>query len=376
MFRNLKLKNTILCELSIVFPSLLAVIAGVLCVILIPNETIASFSLIGCFIIALLFIMPKFVSVFSLDFTLSCLRNWQKDRLSFFTDINGSSRIEIESNISQRILSWGATQSIENNAALNGYKKTKTLSGMDKTVHQTLMVFSMQTLTYEDYINKLDDASKYAQKFINSKKEEAVAVGVIFLADRTEQAVLNKVRQDYIIEEEYIVLPLVYDGASRQYYFDALYEYNMLGKATKNYLLDSIKKVVFGGKLPLENNDRFDYTNEISKWQDKTLGDLIDYIKEENLKDKNFIKDTAQQLSDGQVLFHEEALYIKHNGSLACFITFTDEDTPDKVSIWCVNVWEYPRATEISKKDLKILEQIAADFFKAQNKQVEFDLEE
>lgn len=373
MFRNLKLKNTRTCEVSLVLPCIVTLIIGFLCLILIPNEAIASLSMIGSMILALIFLLPNSYKIFSLDFTISCLRNWQKDRLSFFTDINGTSRAQVEVQITQRILNWGSVQPIENGAVLNYYKKTKPISGLDKKIHKTIMVFSTPTLTYEDYRKTLENASKYAENFIVNKKDEASTVGIIFLADHTEQAVLNKVREDYIVEEKYILLPLVYDGVSQQYYFDALYDYNLFGKSSKNYLLDSIKKVVFGGKLPLENNDRFDYSNEISKWQDKTLGDLLDDIKEQIKKDKNFAKDTAEQLLDGQVLYHDEALYIKHNGSLACFITFTEEDTPNKVSIWSIDVWEYPKQTEISKKDLAVLKQIAIDYFKMQNKEVEFD---
>jgi hypothetical protein len=75
----------------------------------------------------------------------------------------------------------------------------------------------------------------------------------MFLCDRVEQAVLSSVRADYGYSQDdnAIILPLVYDASMRQYHYNACFEYNLIIKPAKNYLLKSIKKVVFGGRLPL-----------------------------------------------------------------------------------------------------------------------------
>ncbi|MBR3909135.1 MAG: hypothetical protein IKJ50_05400 [Clostridia bacterium] len=378
MFRNLKCKNTILCELSFIIIPLLLIVAGFVALAVIPNDEIGSIVLIVCFILGGVSLVLNSRHIFTIDFTLTSLRNWQKDRLSFETDINGATVSEVEKAITERASNWGIKQENQNGAVLTLYKKTKTLNDITKVIHQILVVYSMPTLTFDDYKAKLDELKKQGANFNKGNDEEDTTIAVLFLCDRAEQTVLNSVRDDcdFIDDEKGVVLPIIYDALTRQYYLNAYYEYNFIVKSTKNYLLDSIKKIVFGGGFPIENNDRFDYSNEISVWQDKTLGELIDDIKANDIKEKEFVKNTAEQLSDGQFLFREDELYVKYNDKLALFMAFPDEDKPQKMLLWEPDSWEYPKKTEISKKDQEILKQMATDYFKSQNKIAVFDIKE
>ena len=376
MFRNLKCKNTLLCELSVVFIPLLIAAVGIIAFILIPDEAVGSAVMVVSLIVALIPLVKNLVHIFSLDFTLTSLRNWQKDRLSYDTDINGTTAAEVEKAIIERASNWGVQQENQNGAVLTRYKKTKTYNEVTKVVHQTLIVYSMPTLTFDDYKAKLAEAKNIAVlPSLNEDTEGAVAV--MFISDRVEQAVINSVRADYdgIEDKMAVILPIVYDGLSRQYYLNSLYEASVFVKPTKNYILNSIKKIVFGGRFPIENNDRFDYSNEISAWADKTLGDLLDDIKEEEKKEKQFLKNTAEQLNDGQTLFHEDTLYVKYNGKLASYYAFYEEEKPNDISLWSADSWDYPVESEISKKDMAVLEQIATDYFKAKGQNVVFDPE-
>lgn len=377
MFRNLKCKNTLLCELSFIIIPLLLIVAGFVALAVIPNDEIGSIVLIVCFILGGVSLVLSARHIFTIDFTLTSLRNWQKDRLSFETDINGATVSEVEKAITERASNWGIKQENQNGAVLTLYKKTKTLNDITKVIHQILVVYSMPTLTFDDYKAKLDELKKQGANFNKGNDEEDTAIALLFLCDRVEQAVLNSVRDDcdFIDDEKGVVLPIIYDALTRQYYLNAYYEYNFIVKSTKNYLLDSIKKIVFGGRFPIENNDRFDYSNEISVWQDKTLGDLLDDIKEEEKKEKQFLKNTAEQLNDGQTLFHEDTLYVKYNGKLASYYAFYEEEKPDEVWLWTMDSWNYPVESEISKKDMAVLEQIATDYFKAKGQNVVFDPE-
>ena len=103
---------------------------------------------------------------------------------------------------------------------------------------------------------------------------------------------------------------------------------------------------------------------------------MIDDIKEEEKKEKQYIKNIAEQLTDGQVLFHDDMLYLKHDGKLASYLVSPEEENPNEVFLWDVDVWEVPKMREISKKDQEILKQMATDYFKSQNKIAVFDIEE
>lgn len=378
MFRNLKCKNTILCELSFLALPLIVAFAGVLGYNFITNEEIGAAVLVLSLVVSLVLFVTNLKTIIHIDVTLSMLRSWQKDRLSFETDINGTNFSDVEKAISKRASKWGITQESQNGAVVEYYKKTKIPYDMIKIVHQKLIIYSMPILTYDDYCAKLEEIKKSAYIMSEGKSDEVTATAVLFLTDRADQTVLSSVRKDDAMDENEngIIIPVVYDALSRQYYFDAFYDYNLFVKATKNYLLDSIKKVVFGGKLPLENNNRFDYSNEISIWQDKTLGELIDDMKESEKREKQFVKDTAEQLMDGQMLYKDETLYIKHNGKLAAFMTFEEEDKPNDVFLFELDLWQYPRETEISKKDQNALRQLAIDYFSARGKTAVFDIED
>lgn len=378
MFRNLKCKNTILCELSFLALPLIVAIAGVLGYNFITNEEIGAAVLVLSLVVSLVLFVTNLKTIIHIDVTLSMLRSWQKDRLSFETDINGTNFSDVEKAISKRASKWGIAQENQNDTLLEFYKKTKTPYDMIKIVHQKLIIYSMPILTHDDYCAKLEEIKKSAYIMSEGKSDEVTATAVLFLTDRADQTVLSEVRNDDAMDENEngIIIPVVYDALSRQYYFDAFYDYNLFVKATKNYLLDSIKKIVFGGRFPIENNDRFDYSNEISVWQDKTLGELIDDMKESEKREKQFVKDTAEQLMDGQMLYKDETLYIKHNGKLATYITFVEEDKPDEVLVCDFDSWEYPVQTEISKKDQKVLKQMTVDYFNALGKRVVFDMEE
>ena len=378
MFRNLKCKNTILCELSFIIIPLLLIVAGFVALAVIPNDEIGSIVLIVCFILGGVSLVLSARHIFTIDFTLTSLRNWQKDRLSFETDINGATVSEVEKAITERASNWGIKQENQNGAVLTLYKKTKTLNDITKVIHQILVVYSMPTLTFDDYKAKLDELKKQGANFNKGNDEEDTTIALLFLCDMAEQTALNSVRDDcdFIDDEKGVVLPIIYDALTRQYYLNAYYEYNFIVKSTKNYLLDSIKKIVFGGGFPIENNDRFDYSNEISVWQDKTLGELIDDIKANDIKEKEFVKNTAEQLSDGQFLFREDELYVKYYDKLALFMAFPDEEKPQIMLLWEPDSWEYPKKTEISKKDQEILKQMATDYFKSQNKIAVFDIKE
>jgi hypothetical protein len=366
-----------MCELSVLFIPLLITIAGTIAFILIPDEGVGSAVMVVSLIAALIPLVKNIVNIFSLDFTLTSLRNWQKDRLSYDTDINGTTAAEVEKAIIERASNWGVQQENQNGAVLTRCKKTKTYNEVTKVVHQTLIVYSMPTLTFDDYKAKLAEAKNITVlPSLNEDTEGAVAV--MFISDRVEQAVIKSVRADYdgIEDKMAVILPIVYDGLSRQYYLNSLYEASVFVKPTKNYILNSIKKIVFGGRFPIENNDRFDYSNEISVWADKTLGELIDDIKEEEKKEKQFIKNTAEQLTDGQTLFHDDTLYVKYNGKLASYYAFYEEEIPNDISLWSADSWDYPMETEISKKDKAVLEKIAIDYFESQGKKATFDPEE
>lgn len=378
MFRNLKCKNTLLCEGAYLFWPIMATIGAFLAHFVIPNEDISIWVMVSLLAYALIGFISKAKTSFNLDLTLTNLRLWQKDRLSFETDINGVLASEVEKAITARALKWGKADENQNGAVLTRYKKTTTFTDLPKAVHQKLIVYSFATLTHGEYTAILEDAKVQADTFVSGKKDEESAVAIIFLCDRVDSAVLANVREDCdYTDDGNLVLPVVYDALTKQYHFNALYEYLVFSvMTTKNYLLNSIKKIVFGGKLPLDNNDRFDYSNEISVWQDKTLGDLVDDIKQSDKKDTQFIKDTAEQLTDGQVLFHDNMLYLKHNGKLATYLVLPEEENPNEVFLWDVDVWEVPKMREISKKDQEILKQMATDYFKSQNKIAVFDIEE
>lgn len=375
MLEKFKLKNTVCCELLFVVPPVGMLLVGVAAVVLTQAHVVGVGVLLASMIGTLVYIVRSLSLISSADITLSCLRNWQKDRLWYRTSANGTTRKEAEEIISARLLKWGNHREPVGEALLMRHKKRRPFTGFYKVVDQGVLLYSVERLTDSVYQKIMAEANRAAKAIKEKGEDTASAVAVILLADRVERAVLNQVRKtpDY---EDWIVLPCVFDAASQQYHLDGLYDYNLFGKPVKNDALDLLVKIVFGGDLPLEENNQMDYSNPIAQWQEKTMADLILDFKEENQKEKKLIEEAAQQLKDGQLLYHEENFYLKHADRLAVYTAFLDEEEPQKVYVMTDLNWSYPKPMPISKKDQEILKEMVRAHYSAQQIEVEFDDDE
>ncbi len=73
----------------------------------------------------------------------------------------------------------------------------------------------------------------------------------------------------------------------------------------------------------------------------------------------------------------DNEIYICLEGRVTTFLIFENEEESEKIELAVGGFWDYPRRNPISKKDLVKLKEKAAEYFRKQNKKVDFiDMQE
>lgn len=276
-----KLKKPTLCKIILYAPAFLWVPIGILIAIFeeslesfIPDSAIV-FLMLTPMVFALVYLFHNPFMFLAMDVTLEGIRLHLKDRKFFQTGKNGSTRAEAEKNISRRMSRLGYT-CLPNKASpaplLIKFYSHYSWTVFYARIEKICLLYSVGHLDPMLYRRIMTSASsnviplhgnKAQMRFIDKQKKKAPiasAATVIILADSIDEKIPAMVRRDLVSYNESITLPCVADMSSGKYYFDSLADIHMLGisgKPAKNYALETIKKAVFGGHLPLKDNDNF-----------------------------------------------------------------------------------------------------------------------
>ena len=152
-------------------------------------------------------------------------------------------------------------------------------------------------------------------------------------------------------------IPCVIDENREQCTFNCLREpYFGYAYPVKNRGICLVRKVVFGGKLPLRKNDAFiapskDIDTEQSLWAfwRQTKKELIDDDKAE--------KKCFEALEHAQILIKDQMLYIKWGARGAC-VPVDIDDEGRIVDVGELIAWHYSRSNPISKKDIADMKEV------------------
>ena len=200
----------------------------------------------------------------------------------------------------------------------------------------------------------------------------------MILADSvTDFEVLSLVRKLPDFEETAIV-PCVVDLYAKRCYFDGVKDIYMHGstpKPAKNFAIDLIRNIVFGGRLPLKNNPHYDYDQIDKGVLEKPF---VEFVREctkefyqEVQKDKRISRHLAKTMQDGELVQKDDTLYIKRGDRTAVFLTV--EDTPDRVCVLVEDCWCYPKHHKISKALLADMKSQIQEHFSKQQVSVHFE---
>lgn len=159
------------------------------------------------------------------------------------------------------------------------------------------------------------------------------------------------------------VMPCAIDLYAKRCYFDGMRDISFGEAPIKNRTIKLIIKTVFNGKLPLKNNENFDYELMDPKILEMTLGEMHAEFKKVGVELDADAKKMGKTLNDGEERLKDDFLYLKQGEKLAVYTVFEDEEDPSKIEISTDEFWSYPKHSQISKVDKEILKRRTEKFF-------------
>ncbi|MBQ8338400.1 MAG: hypothetical protein IJY33_04580, partial [Oscillospiraceae bacterium] len=368
--KKIKLTNPILCQLVLYLPLL---IICLMVILLLSLETAVSVIIGVVFLLfGIVYLLCTAAILFSCEITLTIIENWKKDRL-WFSQTQTSDQIIARANgFGKPFAEFSASQA----PLLVQNKKTYSKTVLWSSIIRTVVVYKAENLDELTYRKIFASAkqietqtySPHKRSIFMTKDENKApvchATALIILADRADEVVTASIRKlpDF---EDSALIPCIVDLSQKRVYFDGLKDptvSGMLGSSSKNFAIRLIKKIVFGGRLPLKNNDQFDYSRIDKELLEKSLYDFVVEMRAEFKDLKNESQKIAKNMVYDEIKIHEDSLYIKHGERVAEFTVLRDESEQD-IGIICDEFWIYPKKQKISNKDKKELKERITNYY-------------
>lgn len=381
-----KLKHPTLCKIILYAPAFLPFLVIILMLIFAEEtESFLTFLpfILSC-IFSLVYLFHNPFMFIGMDVTLEGMRLNLKDRKFFETTKNGSTKKDAEKAITRRMSRLGYT--CEPNKASPAPLLIKFYSHYSWTVfyariEKICLLYSVGHLDTGLYGQIISSASsniaplhgnKAQMRFIDKQKKKAPiasAAAVIILADSIDEKITNMVRRNIGSFKESVILPCVMDASSGKYYFDSLADIHILGmsgKPTKNYALEIIKKAVFGGHLPLKNNNNFnddicgDFKGNLSP--EMTLWEAIAEFNFNENKIPLLYRMLARRVKPGRFKFRGNYILCKIREKAMAFPYKTDSENEKHLHITMGKKSVSQFEKNLSKKEFETLREQLSEF--------------
>lgn len=375
--KNIKLKNGNLCFIVIFAPVIIITLLGFVAMLTF-NEEIG----IPCFFVAmvidLIYLIKNFVEIMSIGFVVEQIGNWQKTRLWFALGENGENTQEITQRITAKCESHGKERQVRAicpELVSVRYRRYRSWMGDVAATEKDILLYRTDYLdgdTYRRIMTSAKSAVKEMKckvtdlKFLEKEQKKSpilTAAAVIIIADRIDFNLPEKIRKTPEFNDT-AVMPCAIDLSSKLCYFDGMKDISFGGSApVKNRTIKLIIKTIFNGKLPLKNNENFDYDLIDPQLPEMTLAELHKTYKEANAENSADVKRMGKSLHDGEERRKDDFLYLKRGERLAVYTIFEDEEDPSKIEISTDECWSYPKRAQISKVDKEILKRRTEKYF-------------
>ncbi len=297
--RFTKASDTIKSKLLILLPAFLWVIS--LTIWLLANGDIFWRVLkLICLALSVGYILVFWEAIAKTLGVLNEISAWQQDRVYFETEKIGETLEESEKILTSRAYHFGkkCEQTKGKILPVAISRKCSFYVSSGKSFRERFaLLYSVDKLDeklYEQIVN----ASKVAIKqnhaynpywFIMYNKKEikkgkkltgensSVSGAVIIICNSASQGVEKWVRRGNGKNEEYQILPCVCTLSDQKCYFDAHIDYGLFKKSKKahNRAVKMIKKIVFGGILPLSSNENYLEKTYDERYEEMSIHDLF-----------------------------------------------------------------------------------------------------
>ena len=271
------------------------------------------------------------------------------------------------------------------------YKNTPSMTVYYHRIEKLLLVYEVDVLDADASRKLWQSANAVTNTICKEKKplyrkpkgyskKNSTSVAVVILANTVSPDVAAKLAKDNIKMDDRSLLFCAVELSTAKYYFDNQKEPFMFTYPVKNRAINRIRRVVFGGRVPLRDNphtlpipqgfekDGFDPEMSLWHFMKRTQKELKKELKGMSRREKK----QFQEMQSGTVTMDDGWLYCKLGDRVSAMMVDDDENDPQKKQVILSLNWEYPKSNRISKKDNAVIRRLTEEFLHGQGFEVTF----
>lgn len=382
-----KLKHALLCRILtyvVVLGAFILPIVLVCCLECIPDGI--QLALVSALVIGLLvYLVKNFVVLMCMDMALATLHCNLTARTCY--DLPRGRRTQ---SIQKSISRFGTACTpapIQPQPLQLRYRLSSSATAYTKGIEKVVATYETNFLDAELYSAIFRSAKTNSSRLIGKKKPlfldkaqkkaplNRVTV-VVILAHKVEpslwETLYKKVCQQSGDEWEDTIIPCVIDLEKDQCVFNSQrLPYTGFAYPVKNRGIRLIKRLVFGGYMPLKDNLFYVEPIKDANPEDSLWTFWRGLSKELKGSDKAMNKRMAA-MKDGQIIWEADLLYVKWGDRAIC--QWVEADTAQrKAKVEAITCWSYPKTNPIAKKTIREMEIAINRYFSNQGYQVSLE---
>ncbi len=381
-----KLRHPLICRWIPYLLVLSPVATAIILIACVPTlGSVGVVLLLGALVWCLWYMLRNFMVLMGMDLFIATIGCYLKAR-KFFRLRPGQSAAEIEARLS-RFGEECPPRPMQPQPSMLRYRLCYPWSGYSSGIEKVAMVYRTDSLDLDGYRAILHSAKTNYRFLMGRKKVRFLeaqqkkrklhrAGAVLILTNRVDadlDARLHELTARQTGDEyEDTLLPCVVDFGQGKCTFDSIkVPYIGFGIAAKSRAVALIRRLVFGGRLPLQDKTQAiypkDYDPDMTLWQlwARLRGELKDNDQEE--------RKLLSRMEDREIRMQDEILYLRWGEYGVGLLV---HEAPDKLSVLELTQWDYPKSHKIPKKTIAEIQAYLTGYFRTKGITVEFlDLE-
>ena len=383
-----KLEKTGLCQFLIYAPPFVLMIAAFILPIFLSmyfSDIVGILTLFAGLLLALAYVFGLYGFLTTSDVVFSTIRGWKKDRTVFRTQSAGKDAEKII----KRFKKYGKAVkpvATENMPICLVRRRGVSYTAFYSHIERVAVLFSVGHLTADMYKKIIDDAEEQIMEIFssvkrkNGKPDPAKCAVAVILADSIDEEVKTLARKE-VKALQGCILPCVAVCGAGEYYFDGQNAVPFPGvsvKPQKNFCIPMIGKLVFSGKIPLENEherpelEGIDINMSLWEYIAKYRADKKKSDAEMAAEEKKMYA----ELSDGGVKMGEYAVYCKLGEKLAAVAFIPEEEDTKILYVLGVDKWSLPKKKRISFGEMSSVHRLVKNYLSNEGYVCKFAFEE
>ena len=391
-----KLKHPLLCNIvlvgSVMAPPILSLFFPALPIAAYIHPLLLPVIMFAPWVWAIWFMISHYALLMKTSMFLEVYHAHLQGRRHFTCPKNGADSDGIRKKILRRAERFGYPYELDiipKELVTVRYKNTPSMTVYYHRIEKLLLVYEVDVLDADasrklwQSANAVTNTICKEQKPLYRKpkgcsKKNSTSVAVVILANTVSPDVAANLAKDNIKMDDRSLLFCAVELSTAKYYFNNQKEPFMFTYPVKNRAINRIRRVVFGGRVPLRDNphtlsipqgfekDGFDPEMSLWHFMKRTQKELKKELKGMSRREKK----QFQEMQSGTVTMDDGWLYCKLGERVSAMMVDDDENDPQKKQVILSLNWAYPKSNRISKKDNATIRRLTEEFLRGQGFEV------